>query len=92
MPPLVSYTNFDYESACPVPVIASFDAEGHIKPLYVRIDDARYKIDSYWVRNKFINIIEFNCQLQAGERLIPLLLIYYQKESIWTIPRRSRAP
>ena len=35
--PIVSYTSYDYKSMKVVPVIASFDTEGHIKPLYVRI-------------------------------------------------------
>ncbi|MCR4705116.1 MAG: hypothetical protein K5641_03530 [Lachnospiraceae bacterium] len=83
----VSYTSFDYEPVYTVPVIASFDAEGHIKPLYVRVNEDRYKVFSYWVKNHFSNIIEFNCQLQKGDRLIPALLKYHQQESVWTIPR-----
>ncbi len=83
----VSYTNFDYEPVYTVPVIASFDAEGHIKPLYVRVGEERYKVSSYWVKNRFSHAVEFNCQLQKDDRLIPTLLKYYQQESVWTIPK-----
>ena len=87
----VSYMNFDYEPVFAVPVIASFDAEGHIKPLYVRLGEERYKVYSYWVKSRFANNVEFNCQLQKDDRLIPALLKYYNQESVWVIPKRSEA-
>jgi len=46
-----------------VPVIASFNDEGQIKPLYVGINGEQYKVESYWVRRSFSNQIEFQCKL-----------------------------
>lgn len=83
-----SYTSFDYEPVFMVPVIASFDAEGHIQPLYVRIMGERYKVHSYWVKTRYGDTIEFNCQLEYENRTMPVLLKYYQRESIWTVPKR----
>ena len=39
MPAQVSYTSYDYAPVEIIPVIASFDSEGHIRPLYVRIGE-----------------------------------------------------
>lgn len=89
-----SYTSHDYKPVTPVPVIASFDSDGHISPLYVRLEGVSYKIDTFWIKSSFANIIEFNCKVITTDeevpdeqrRLIPLLLTYYQSECVWTIP------
>ena len=41
---IVSYTNFDYEPTSIIPVIASFDSQGHISPLWVRINVKHIKL------------------------------------------------
>ena len=69
-----------------IPVIASFNEDGQIKPLYVGIDGNRYKVESYWVRRSFANQIEFNCKLLLEESLQTLIITYYMNECIWTIP------
>lgn len=81
----VSYTSHDYQAVTAVPVIASFDSDGHISPLYVRINHESYKIASFWVRSNFANTIEFNCKIIDGEFLKPLLLTYYKAEDVWAI-------
>lgn len=83
--PIISYTSYDYKSIKIVPVIASFDTEGHIKPIYVRIDDASYKIHSHWVKNNFVNVSEFHCQLVDDDHLRPIVLSYYHSDGIWGI-------
>lgn len=40
----VSYSSFDYKPVDIIPVIASFDSDGHIAPLYVRIEGESYKM------------------------------------------------
>ena len=70
-----------------VPVIASFNDDGQIKPLYVGINGERYKVESYWVRRSFSNQIEFQCKLIDQDMLKPVVLTYYQNECIWTIPK-----
>lgn len=84
---ITSYTSYDFMPMDIVPVIASFDTSGHIKPLYVRIGEESYKICSYWIQRKFANILEFNCQIIVGKYKKPLLLAYYQAEGVWGIPK-----
>lgn len=80
------YRNFAYQSATIVPVIASFDSEGHIKPLYVGINGESYKIESCWASYNFRNIVDFKCKVIDGDYLKPLALTYYREEGMWTIP------
>lgn len=87
MEKLVSYRSFDYLPADPVPVIASFDTEGHIVPLYVRLQGDACKVDSYWFSDKYAGITEYHCKIKDGGYLRALLLTYYHTERIWTIPR-----
>lgn len=87
---IASYTSFDYKPYTPVPVIASFDSEGHIAPLYVRLNGDAHRVLSYHVRGKgFVNTIEFSCRVQDGEFEKPLLLTYYYGESTWVISNRN---
>ena len=88
----ISYTSFDYTTTMIVPVIASFDTQGHICPLYVRLGRASYKIESYFVHSKYSNITEFRCRITDGDSLKPLELSYYSVEGMWTTPRTGPAP
>lgn len=81
-----SYNSFDYKPIAVIPVIASFDTKGHIKPLYVRIGEKSYKIESFWIRHQFVNTTEFHCQILVDGYKKPLLLTYYQSEGVWGIP------
>ena len=67
-----------------VPVIASFDSEGRIVPLYVRINGDSYKIESARMSCIFSNIVEFHCKVIDGEAIKPLLLTFYRREGMWT--------
>lgn len=82
----VSYTSFDHTTTSIVPVIASFDAQGHVCPLYVRIELVPYKIESYYVVNRYSNVIEFRCKIVDAGCLKPLTLTYYGNEQLWTTP------
>lgn len=82
----VSYTSFDLSTTSVVPVIASFDSEGHICPLYVRIGRNSYKINSYFVHSRYSNTTEFRCKITDGDFERPLQLTYYSVEGMWTIP------
>ncbi len=86
MAQIVSLNSHDYMPVDIIPVIASFNEEGQIKPLYVGIGGERYKVHSYWVRRSFSNQIEFSCKLVFGETLQTLIITYYMNECIWTIP------
>lgn len=82
----VSYTNFDFDAVTVVPVIASFDSEGRIAPLYVRILGNSYKIDSFGERLRYANVTEFNCRIIDRGYIKPLKLTYHAEMGIWTIP------
>lgn len=89
---IVSRCSHDYKPTTIIPVIASFDTDGHIAPLYVRIDGESYKVDSYWSSCKFANSIEFHCKLIDHGVKKPLLLTYYKAEDIWAIPGHDDRP
>ena len=89
MPKFPPYTSFSYQPVDFVPVIASFDTEGRICPLYVRINGISLKVDSFYERAKFFNVIEFNCKVIDNNYLKPLLLTYYQAERVWSIPKQD---
>lgn len=83
-----SYSSIDFKPQTSVPVIASFDTEGHIAPLYVRLNGNSHKVLSYWIRNgAFVNTIEFSCKIEDNGFEKPLLLKYYYEESTWVISR-----
>lgn len=85
MPTTVSYTAYDVKPNTIVPVIASFDTEGHVKPLYVRIGELSLKVHSSWLKPSFQNVFEFNCKVVDGDCLKPLILTYYRNEMVWAI-------
>ena len=70
-----------------VSVIASFDCDGHIKPLYVRIGEESFKVHSSWLKPSFLNTFTFQCQIIDGDMLKPLVLSYHVNESVWSIPK-----
>lgn len=74
--------NFKYIS-----VIASFDAHGHVKPLYVRVDEESLKVHSFWLKPSFVDTMDFYCEVIDGNQIKPLLLTYQQRECVWHIPR-----
>ena len=89
MSQILSQNSHDYLQMQTVPVIASFNDEGQIKPLYVGIDGERYKVHSYWVRRSFSHQIEFQCKLIVGDSLKIIIITYYLNECVWTIPDRT---
>ena len=84
----MSYLSFEYDPQQIVPVIASFDTDGHVVPLYVRIGGTSYRIISQWTpdRGIYSGVTEYNCKLAVGDFERPLLLKFYSRENTWTIP------
>lgn len=72
-----------------VPVIASFDSDGHVKPLYVRINGEPLRVHSSWVKPSYLGTIEFECKVIDGDYLKPLSLTYHRQDCVWTIPKNS---
>ena len=89
MSQILSQNSHDYLREEIVPVIASFNDDGQIKPLYVGINGNSYKIDSYWVRRSFSNQVEFHCKIIIENVIKPIILTYYLHECIWTIPGKQ---
>ena len=71
-----------------VPVIAAYDTEGRVKPLYVRFKDEKYKVEHYWVKStNFANNIDFNVTLSKDNMTYKLILTYHLRETAWSIPK-----
>lgn len=83
---IVSYNSYDFSDTILVPVIASFDSEGYISPLYVRINGISMKIHSFWLKPTFSNPV-FQCQVIDNDVLKPIILTYHPTENVWTIPK-----
>lgn len=79
-----SYSSIDCAHTIIVPVIASFNSDGKIKPIYVRINGDSYKINSSVMYCNFINTIDFNCTLIDGDSIKPLLLTFHRREGMWS--------
>ncbi len=86
---IISSNSHDFLSIEIVPVIASFDNDGHIKPLYIGINNESYKVESSWVRKNFANQMEFQCKIKIDNYLKPVVLTYYMNECIWSVPREK---
>ncbi len=85
-----SYTSYDYAPVDTIPVIASFDSNGYVSPLYVRIHGEALKVHSFWIKPSFSGTIEYNCKVIDRDYLKPLCLTYHQSECIWTIPKTAK--
>ena len=72
-----------------VPVIASFDATGHVRPLYVRLRTESFKVVSSWVEYGFVNSCTYHCELLVEDALRPIELTYYFTEKVWAIPKNT---
>lgn len=76
--------SFDNSSMTVVPVIASFDTAGKIKPLYVRIQGKPLKVISSWCQDEFL-IVKHHCTVQLDEYAKDIILIYHPSHSFWTV-------
>ena len=85
----VSRNSFDYKECIKVPVIAGFDKDGTVMPIYVKIEGKKYKVEEYQSKMKFAGITEYRCSVSYKDIRMPLELSYYSNESIWTIPIRQ---
>jgi len=83
----VSYTSYDHIECNIVSVIASFDTEGRIRPLYVRIGEESLKILSSWLKPSYPGFFEFRCQVIDNGVRKPLILEYHSRENVWIIPK-----
>jgi len=87
MPAIVSHGLQGCTHLKVVSVISSFDCEGNIMPLYVRVDGESLKIYNAHRIASTIRIINFNCEVMDGDRVKPLKLSYHIEDLMWTTPR-----
>lgn len=76
--------SFDSNTMTVVPVIASFDSNGTIKPLYVRIDGKSLKIISCWFQDESL-IKKFHCTVELDGYSKDIILIYHPSHCFWTV-------
>lgn len=82
---------FNPEKEQPAPVLASFDTEGVIKPIRVRIMGEAYKIlRSSLVSQGYSPVLEYKCAVEANGYERELSVKYYEKDRIWAIPSDIR--
>lgn len=67
-----------------VPVIASFDTSGTIRPLYVRIHEKSLKILSCWHQTEY-SFEKYHCTVELDGYTKDIVLIYHPSHSFWTI-------
>lgn len=76
-----------YDHLSIVPVIAAFDCEGHIKPLYIRIGNESFQVHSSSVKSCYSGILEFDCRIIDRRHLRPLILTYFPQDRVWAMPK-----
>ena len=69
-----------------VPVISSFDCDGNIKPLYVRIGGNSLKIYNAYLAESNCSIFTFRCEIMDHDTVKPLKLSYHVNNFLWSIP------
>ena len=69
-----------------VPVIASFNTEGVIKPLYVRIDGEDIKIWRVFPAENNTSILTFRCEVMDGDLVREIKISYHMREMVWSMP------
>ena len=70
-----------------VPVISSFDCDGNIFPLYVRIDGQSLKVYNARRVDSTIQVIHFNCEVMDYDRVKSIKLSYHIGDLVWSTPR-----
>lgn len=83
---IISYGLHDCTHLNIVPVISSFDREGNISPLYVRINGEAFKIYNAHQTNSTLQLLNFKCEVIVDDCIRPLNLIYHVREHKWSTP------
>ena len=82
----ISYGLHDCSHIKLVSVISSFDCEGNIIPLYVRIGKESLRIYNAYQCGSTFRILNFNCQVMDHDRVKPLKLSYHKADLVWSMP------
>lgn len=69
-----------------VPVIASFDTDGNIVPLYIRFGEESLKVyNSVMSDSSTYKLFVFHCQVMDGEIVKPVRLTYFLEDNVWAV-------
>ena len=71
-----------------VPVIATFDTEGYVLPLYIRINGESFRVTSSNMIQQDFAISRFKCFINDAGRFKSLNLSYHPDRGIWTIDKQ----
>ena len=80
-------SNEHYPVQKPVPLICSFDSEGHMRPIRVRINGEAFTIHSSHEKPSFDHAAVFQCEVEDYGILKPLTLEYRYREHLWLMPK-----
>lgn len=69
----------------PVPVIASFDTEGRVMPLYFRYKEHGSIPVTMKSQVKYITYVQFSCECEIDDRICQIYLIYEWREQKWYV-------
>lgn len=78
---------YDNREMIPVPVIASFTAEGKIMPLYFRYKDYGSIAVTMKSYVRYITCYQFTCECEIDNQTEQICLIYYWNESKWFLTK-----
>lgn len=69
-----------------VPVIASFNENGKMIPLYFATNGIRIKINNIkWISKEMTWGMQFRCEITVQDRTETVDLCYYNSHKIWTL-------
>ena len=78
---------YNKQNIIPVPVIASFDTEGRVMPLYFRYKEHGSIPVTMKTQVKYIRYIQFTCECEIDYQMHQIYLIYEWGERKWYIKR-----
>ena len=87
MATIISYGLHDSPHLTLVSVISSFDCEGNIIPLYVRIGKESLRIHNAYQCESTFRVLNFRCEVIDHNRIKPLKLSYHKADLVWSMPR-----
>ena len=75
----------------PLPVIATYNAEGDFRPLYVQIDGNKYKVDNVkWSNEDTHSSMFFGVEFMDGEYVRSVTLVYIYSQHRWYLDAQNR--
>lgn len=85
-----SFNSFDLSNLSPVSVISSYDTEGNITLLYIRLRHEPLKVLDCLMLDKpsiYNKILRFKCKVQDGDYVKELPISLYKEENLWVVDK-----